>query len=124
MRIPPARPPAFSRDGKSLDTGSADRTARLWNVATGQSRPPLWGHADQVTAVASVPDGHPLATAGPDSTALLWAVDPPGLPRRSGGSAVPSTVIWPSKNGPPTCQRSRQARSAHPATENPGGMTP
>jgi hypothetical protein len=39
---------AFSADGALLATASADRTARLWNVATGQSHgAPLEGHTDE-----------------------------------------------------------------------------
>jgi cellulose biosynthesis protein BcsQ len=44
----------------------------------------LEGHTGAVTGVAFAPDGHTLATAGADGTALLWDVTNPSQPRRSG----------------------------------------
>jgi WD40 repeat protein len=65
---------AYSRDGKILATGSEDKTARIWDVATGRERLVLEGHSDKIWAVAFSPDGKLLATASEDKTVRLWDV--------------------------------------------------
>ncbi len=65
---------AFSPDGTLLATASHDRTARLWDAATGESTRTFTGHAGQVAEVAFSPDGALLATTGEDRTVRLWDV--------------------------------------------------
>src|SRR5687768_9089299 len=54
---------AFSRDGKLLATGNSDRTARLWDTATGREVVRFQGsRLGQIGRVALSPDGRTLAT--------------------------------------------------------------
>src|SRR5262249_39978751 len=53
----------FSLDGKTLVSGSYDKTARLWDVETAKVRQTLDGIEDYVMALATSPDGKLLATA-------------------------------------------------------------
>ena len=77
---------AFSPDGTLLATASWDKTARLWDMATGECVRTFTGHKSYINAVAFSPDGTLLATGGGepsigggerltnDDTARLWNV--------------------------------------------------
>ena len=63
---------AFSPDGKTIATASADHTAKFWDAATGKELTTLKAHDDIVSAVAYSKDGTHFATAGFDGTAKVW----------------------------------------------------
>jgi len=66
---------AFSLDGKWLATGGADRTVRLWDVASGKNIRTFQGHRMSVTAVEFSPDGQWVASSSLDRTIRLWPID-------------------------------------------------
>lgn len=57
-----------------LASGSADRTVRLWEAATGKFLRALEGHKDSVRTVAFAPLGRLLASGGDDKKIKLWEV--------------------------------------------------
>lgn len=87
----------WSRDGKTLATGSADKTARVFDAKSGkllQTRI----HSDIVTAVALGPDGR-LATGCRDKMVRIFPADGDDDPKEFKGHMNPvRTVAW-SRDG-------------------------
>src|SRR5262249_39831768 len=59
---------AFSPDGRVLATASEDRSAKLWDVETGQELMTLQGHTSKVIG----PDGRLIAPTGDEETLRVW----------------------------------------------------
>ena len=63
---------AFSPDGARIVTASRDKTARIWDAATGKQIAVLRGHENPVLSAAFSPDGARIVTASGDKTARIW----------------------------------------------------
>lgn len=66
----------FSPDGSRIATASEDRTARIWDSATGTLLMTLRGHEEGLNSVAFSPNGEMLITASEDKTARIWVIGP------------------------------------------------
>jgi RNA polymerase sigma factor (sigma-70 family) len=63
---------AVSPDGRSIVTGSLDRTLRLWELATGRLRHEFNAHRAYVTSVAYAPDGQRFVACSADAPGYVW----------------------------------------------------
>ncbi|MBD3885445.1 serine/threonine protein kinase [Phormidium tenue FACHB-886] len=63
---------AISPDGKTLISGSADQTIKVWDAATGAELKTLSGHTSFINALAISPDGKTLASGSADLTVRIW----------------------------------------------------
>jgi eukaryotic-like serine/threonine-protein kinase len=65
----------FSRDGRWIVTASADRTARVWDAATGRPRSTPLKHAEAVKDAQFNSDATRLVTGGADRFVKIWEID-------------------------------------------------
>jgi energy-coupling factor transporter ATP-binding protein EcfA2 len=64
----------FSADGQRVVTASADKTARVWDAATGKALSEPMKHDDRVYSAQFSADGQRVVTASADNTAGLWDI--------------------------------------------------
>ena len=68
----------FSSDGTRAVSASDDRTARIWDLASGTST--VLSHPEPVLGADFSPDGRRVATAGQDGVLRIWDADGGGRP--------------------------------------------
>lgn len=66
---------AFSPDGKTLASGSRDKTIEVWDLKQGRRWYTLTGHEEAVETLAYSPDGKVLASGSRDNTIEIWDLD-------------------------------------------------
>ncbi len=63
---------AFDAHGRTIASGSSDKTVKLWDVKTGNVKGTLEGHASGLYSLSYSPDGKTLASGSDDRTIKLW----------------------------------------------------
>jgi WD40 repeat protein len=64
---------SFSPDGRRLVTASLDKTARIWDTATGAPGPVLRGHHGRlITSASFSPDSRLVVTTSSDNDSRVW----------------------------------------------------
>ena len=65
-------PVAFSPDGTYIVTSCDDKTARVWDAATGQEKVVLKGYTSDIKSVAFSSDGMRVVTTSENNDAQVW----------------------------------------------------
>ncbi len=89
---------AIAPNGKTLVSGSEDKTIRIWHLPQGNLVQTLTGHQAAVKVVAIAPDGQTIVSGSDDRTIKLWDVKTGKLLRTLSGhtGSICSLAIDPN----------------------------
>jgi hypothetical protein len=92
---------AYTPDGRSLLSGSWDRTMRLWDLSTGNQLRVFDGHRNVVYGVAVLRNGRQAVSAGDDRQLKFWSLGDPHPLRELKGhqGEVWSVALLPDDSG-------------------------
>lgn len=85
---------AWTRDGKTLASGGADKDIRLWGGRSGELLHTLKGHTSTIMSLAWSPDNRFLASAGYDKLVKVWDTSGRCVQTYDGHTGVVRTVAW------------------------------
>ena len=83
----------FSRDGKQLLSGAADKFVKIFDVTTGKHVRSFEGHTHHVLDVSWKADNTSIASAGADNVIKVWNVDTGEQRRTIGGFSKQVTAL-------------------------------
>jgi hypothetical protein len=103
---------AYARDGKCIVTASDDKSARIWDAASGEQLATLAGHDAAVNSAAYSPDGSRIVTASADKTARVWSARVP--------APTAAQILWGAAAAPDPLPELDRAQLGPPADPNEG----
>lgn len=90
---------AYSPEGKTIATGSFDKTIKLWDSASLKETRTLEGHAGMVLTLTFLKQGTGLISGGDDNTVKFWDFGPGQEPRALGPNPVVGKALATSPDG-------------------------
>jgi WD40 repeat protein len=90
---------AVSPDGRTIVSGSDDRTVKVWEAESGRLLRSLEGHTGSVLAVAVSPDGRTIVSGSWDNTVKVWEAESGRLLRSLEGHTGGVNAVAVSPDG-------------------------